>query len=501
VASPLPSNPAGPFSNAAARAELDRVLASEAFKRSPKISRLLSYICEKYFCGESGQVTEYSIALDVLDRDAGFDPQIDSVVRVDFYHLRKRLKKYYETEGQSHAVEILIPPGRYTPEFVSRHPEPTIELAAVEARVETPAGDAAAATPAAKRPARWVAAGAILIIGVALLAGNRVLGRAGHAATSKAGAIVAGTSDAVRILAGARDGEYVDRAGRHWLSDRYFKGGETFHRPHTILRTQDPEIYQSGRQGQFAYEIPLTAGTYQLQLYFAETGFTGEGLRGVNLAINGIPQASLDVASDAGGADTATIKIYPGVSPARDGLLHLTFQSNGPSFVNAIEALPAPDTRMLPLRFTARDTAFRDAAGNTWLPDLGFSGGRRSTRDSKITGTPDPTLYLVQRFGHFNYSIPVAEGQRYTLKLYFAETWFGGPNSDGGIGSRVFDVYCNGETLLKTFDILKAGGGAGGRALVETFHGVPASPQGKLELNFVPVVNYALLTGVEVTQE
>jgi hypothetical protein len=310
-----------------------------------------------------------------------------------------------------------------------------------------------------------------------------------------------GDEGAVRILAGERNGEYVDRAGRAWRSDRYFTGGKTFNRPHPILRTQDPEIFQSGREGQFVYEIPLQAGVYQLQLYFAETGFAGEGMRGVSLAINGIPQASLDVASDAGGADTATIKVFKDISPAKDGILHLTFQSSGPSFVNAIEVLPGIAGRMRPLRITAREMAFRDNAGNLWLPDLGFSGGRRSSRDSKVAGTPDPNLYLVQRFGHFNYLIPVVEGQRYTLKLYFAETWFGTANSDGGVGSRVFDVYCNGSTLLKAFDILRASGGTGSRAVIETFHNLESSPQGKLDISFVPVANYALLTALEVEQE
>ena len=99
MASPS-SNPAGPSNGESERAELASILASGAFKRSPKLSRLLSYVCEKSLRGEADQVTEYSIALDVLERDANFDPQVDSIVRVDMYHLRKRLKSYYEGEGK-----------------------------------------------------------------------------------------------------------------------------------------------------------------------------------------------------------------------------------------------------------------------------------------------------------------------------------------------------------------------------------------------------------------
>jgi malectin (di-glucose binding ER protein) len=92
----------------------------------------------------------------------------------------------------------------------------------------------------------------------------------------------------------------------------------------------------------------------------------------------------------------------------------------------------------------------------------------------------------------------VAEG-KYGITLYFAETYFGalGP---GGVGSRLFDVYCNGEALLRNFDVFKEAGGAN-RALQKTFHGLRANAQGKLVLTFVPVKNYACLNAIEIVDE
>src|SRR5258708_13971769 len=84
------------------RAELAVVLESEIFKRSPKLSRLLSYLCDKYFSGTGDELKEYSIAMDVLGRNTEFDPQVDAVVRVDTYHLRKRLKHYYAGDRNNH---------------------------------------------------------------------------------------------------------------------------------------------------------------------------------------------------------------------------------------------------------------------------------------------------------------------------------------------------------------------------------------------------------------
>jgi hypothetical protein len=42
-----------------------------------------------------------------------------------------------------------------------------------------------------------------------------------------------------------------------------------------------------------------------------------------------------------------------------------------------------------------------------------------------------------------------------TVNLYFAEALFGTDNpGGGGIGKQVFHVFCNGNTLLRNFDIL-----------------------------------------------
>ena len=83
-------------------AELRAVLQSHLFARSPTLAHLLSYLCEKRFSGESNQIKEYSIALDVFGRSESFDQDSDSVVRVHANRLRKRLSEYYKTEGADH---------------------------------------------------------------------------------------------------------------------------------------------------------------------------------------------------------------------------------------------------------------------------------------------------------------------------------------------------------------------------------------------------------------
>jgi len=114
-----------------------------------------------------------------------------------------------------------------------------------------------------------------------------------------------------------------------------------------------------------------------------------------------------------------------------------------------------------------------------------------------ILNTPDPSLFSAERYGNFRYVIPVADGA-YTVRLHFAETWWGKSNPGaGGEGSRVFNVQCNGVTLLKAFDVYREGGGEN-RALVKTFHGIKPNPQGRIELSFIPSANYAVVNAIEV---
>jgi hypothetical protein len=489
------------------------VLSSEAFRRSPKLSQLLTYLCEKRLDGQAGEITEYGIALDVLGRDAQFDPQHDAVVRVDTHHLRRRLKEYYAGAGADHPLRIVISNGQYAPQFAERGaatiPEEQTGPGNPEPGPGAPEPEPLSGTWALGKW-KWFAALALAALAVAW-AGSYYRQTAFRPTAARAapnvmgGAAVPAAMDSgeIRIAAGDRTAPYIDTAGRTWLPDRYFTGGTTFHRTaKEIQRTPDPDLFQNGREGQFVYAIPLSPGIYELHLYFAETGVTTDTLRNLSVAINGQPALGVDVASDAGGVNTATVKILKDISPGKDGLLRLMFQGIEPrSFLNAIEILPGIRGKIQPIRITAGDRVFRDHLGQIWLPDRWSAGGRMSGRVASIEGTPDPGLYQWRRVGHFSYSIPVAEGGLYTVILYFTENWFTQPNSLGGVGSRVFDVYCNGTTLLKDFDILKEADGVGNRAVIRTFNQIPASPLGKIDLTFAPVANYSLINAIEVLEE
>src|SRR5215813_11551975 len=106
------------------KAELEAVLTSSLFVRTPSLANLLSYLCQKYFQGEADLLKEYTIGVEAFGRAPDFDKKEDSIVRVEIRRLREKLRQYYETEGGDHSIRLTIPVGRYVPVFTKNGPAP-----------------------------------------------------------------------------------------------------------------------------------------------------------------------------------------------------------------------------------------------------------------------------------------------------------------------------------------------------------------------------------------
>ena len=302
------------------------------------------------------------------------------------------------------------------------------------------------------------------------------------------------------------DPTFLDVDGTMWFGDRYFTGGAPFSQTGSqILRTFDQELYQTSRQGNFAYAIPLPQGVYELHLHFAEVFYApsvgADTQRRFDVAINGAPlMVGFDIAKDAGGVSIADEKIFKNVSPAKDGFLHLDFSSTrSQALLSGIEVLPGLAGKMLPVRIICSSHPGLDREGRLWKADRYFSGGRIAELPEPIQG-PSFGGFSSYRTGNFNYAIPVAGGD-YQIMLVFAEPVHGhGALAAEGKGLRVFDVYCNGRTLMSGLDIFKEAGGAY-RVIYKSFRHVKPDAQGKILLSFVPVVDYAVLLAIEVQEE
>ena len=108
---PIAINPAG------AAPQLERILASPGFSNAPKLQALLRYLVEKTLSGEGERLKGYTIGLDVFERHTSFDPQRDSIVRVQVGRLRKALEDYYAGPGAADALRMELPRGAYAIHF------------------------------------------------------------------------------------------------------------------------------------------------------------------------------------------------------------------------------------------------------------------------------------------------------------------------------------------------------------------------------------------------
>lgn len=524
----------------AERAEVDDILSSGVCGRTNNPVRLLTFVCEKYFEGSIDEIKEYSIAVHALGRPESFDPQVDTIVRVTAHTLRKRLENYYRSAGAEHAVHICLPPGHYVPKFIhtsdfgaaisetkldgNQNSHSLDTLAAREngqpedRQIDLPRplpeskpgkaaeghdGEESRIKSKSRIRVAVAAAGIVACVFVlGVFAWKEWDGKSGHGVLlqpSVAAAPGFTSGKILRAMVGDAAAPFVDRGGSTWNSDHFCTGGSSFSvAGRAIQGTEDGPLFSKGLRGVFHCRYPVPPGTYEVHLLFAETSGLQEGSRNVGFSINGGPPTNLDVVDDAGGDDIATTKVFTDVTPADDGTIHLD-STTPEAFVNAVEILQGVPHRMLPVRIVAGHSPYRDSSGNVWMPDRYVFGGRLSSFGGDLSKIADGRLYEWHRFGHFHYVVPVATGGRYTLKLYFMEHWFGVQNGGiGGVGSRVFDVSCNGSMLLKGFDIFRE---AGSEPLVKTFPHIEPTPQGKIEIYFTPAVNYPSISAIEVRPE
>ncbi|WP_041839279.1 MULTISPECIES: malectin domain-containing carbohydrate-binding protein [Acidobacterium] len=502
----------------AERRELEAFAATLA--KPSRMLSLITYIGEKYFADETEKLREYEIATEVFDRSKNtFNSGEDAIVRVEAHRLRKRLKKYYDTDGQDHAVQFTIPAGSYVPVFSHRvqPQEDGLEDGVEQPEdAESPVEERIEPTPRKKRGRVYVIA-AILLVALLVGAGALVIYRqhrrrisaspptAGNAPIRHASASGPFPQMPLRILAGYKGKPQIDNAGAVWQPDEYYHGGGSWDRPESygpVRKTSDPLLFQHWREGNFSYDIPLPQGVYDVHLFFVSAQPYANTPSTFNVLVNGkaiLPY--FDVNMDAMGPDVADERVFRDVSPGPDGVLHLSFTSyTVPASVNAIEIVPGEAHHELPIRIVAQSRAYTDHSGALWEPDDYYSGGYTSETNFAVTETADPELYAAERYGYFSYSIPVDARDQYTLILHFAELYFG-PNrpGGGGAGSRVFRIECNGQTLDKGLDIYKSAGSM--HALTETFHHLVPTPQGKLNVTFDPIENNATVSAIEVVDE
>lgn len=151
----------------------------------------------------------------------------------------------------------------------------------------------------------------------------------------------------VNIKAGDIAG-YESKDGQRFGSDAYFVGGtphgvnppDTARSDRVTVLADDGRLYDSFREGEFSYRVPLPNGRYRIHLKFAEPTATAPGDRVFEVTANGVTQLhEFDVLKAAGSR-------LKGVDQAFDarvdnGVLVLAFRPRlGSALVSALSITP-----------------------------------------------------------------------------------------------------------------------------------------------------------------
>ncbi len=93
---------------------LNKIVASKSFGNSPTYSNLLRYLVKCTIANDVPKETE--IASQIFGKK-DFDPSQSTLIRVNIYNLRKKLKVYYQNEGAKDKMMLRIPKGGYEVKF------------------------------------------------------------------------------------------------------------------------------------------------------------------------------------------------------------------------------------------------------------------------------------------------------------------------------------------------------------------------------------------------
>ncbi len=125
--------------------QLDRMVASPFFSHSKRLPNFLRFVVERTLAGDTEDIKERTLGIEVFGRDPDYDTASDPIVRVTAAELRKRMAQYYQDAAHEHELRITLPAGSYIPEF--HWPKAGNSLSLTE--MEAPA----AASPALDQPA------------------------------------------------------------------------------------------------------------------------------------------------------------------------------------------------------------------------------------------------------------------------------------------------------------------------------------------------------------
>ena len=109
--------PTSKFEKGAVQQQLEHLLSSPLFNSSKRYAQFLRLVVARTLEGQSNQLKERVLGMEIFERAADYDTNTDPIVRVTAAEIRKRIGQYYQDPKHSQEIRLFLPTGSYAPQF------------------------------------------------------------------------------------------------------------------------------------------------------------------------------------------------------------------------------------------------------------------------------------------------------------------------------------------------------------------------------------------------
>lgn len=170
--------PSTEVERAAVQRELEALLAAPLFHSSKRYPSFLKYVVARALAGQTDQLKERILGVEIFGRPADYDTNKDPIVRVTAAEIRKRIEQYYQDPSHGQEIRLVLPSGSYAPHFswAGRASNGFVDSQELSGQASTAAEAPVVAARAARGHWRGVFSKATITIVLAVLGTAAVVG-------------------------------------------------------------------------------------------------------------------------------------------------------------------------------------------------------------------------------------------------------------------------------------------------------------------------------------
>jgi len=109
--------PSSELEKAAVQQQLEKLLATPLFNSSKRYPSFLKFVVTHSLAGETDQLKERILGVEIFGRPTDYDTNTDPIVRVTAAEIRKRIEQYYQDPKHSQEIRLYLPAGSYAPQY------------------------------------------------------------------------------------------------------------------------------------------------------------------------------------------------------------------------------------------------------------------------------------------------------------------------------------------------------------------------------------------------